>query len=105
GRLRFGPDAEYLPDRRRDYGVDEGRRAAFAAGVRRLLPQIAEEELVPDMAGIRAKLQGPGQGFRDFVVAEEGARGRPGLVNLVGIDSPGLTSALAIAAEVEALIG
>lgn len=105
GRLRFGPDAEHLPDRRRDYAVDEGKRAAFAAGVRRLLPEVREDELEPDIAGIRAKLQAPGQGFRDFVVAEEGARGLPGLVNLVGIDSPGLTSALALAAEVERLAG
>jgi L-2-hydroxyglutarate oxidase LhgO len=105
GRLRFGPDAEYLADRRCEYAVEAGRRPFFAAGARRLLPAIREDELVPDMAGIRAKLQAPGQGFRDFVVAEEGARGLPGLVNLVGIDSPGLTSALAIAAEVERLIG
>ena len=105
GRLRFGPDAEYLADRRRDYTVDEGHRAAFAAGVRRLLPAISEEELSPDMAGIRAKLQAPGEGPRDFVVAEEGSRGLPGLVNLVGIDSPGLTSCLALAAEVERLVG
>jgi L-2-hydroxyglutarate oxidase LhgO len=77
----------------------------FAAGVRRLLPMIADEELTPDMAGIRAKLQAPGEGFRDFVVAEESGRGLPGLVNLVGIDSPGLTSSLAIAGEVERLVG
>jgi L-2-hydroxyglutarate oxidase LhgO len=105
GRLRFGPDAEYLPDRRCDYTVDKSRRAAFAAGVRRLLPAVREDELEPDMAGIRAKLQAPGEGPRDFVVAEESGRGLPGLVNLVGIDSPGLTSSLALAAEVERLVG
>ena len=55
-------------------------------------------------SGVRARLQGPGEGFRDFVIAEEGARGRPGLVNVLGIDSPGLTAALAIAREVERLI-
>lgn len=104
GRVRFGPDAEYLEDRRRDYSVDEARRPAFAAGARRLLPALREDELFPDMAGIRAKLQGPGEGPRDFVIAEESARGRPGLVDLVGIDSPGLTSALAIAGEVERLM-
>ena len=72
--------------------------------MRRLVPAIAEEDLAPDTSGIRAKLQGPGEGFRDFVIAEESARGLPGLVNLVGIDSPGLTSSLAIAAEVERLL-
>jgi L-2-hydroxyglutarate oxidase LhgO len=72
--------------------------------VQRLVPEITEDDLTPDLSGIRAKLQGPGQGFRDFVVAEEGARGCPGLVSLIGIDSPGLTSSLAIAAEVERLL-
>ena len=104
GRLRFGPDADYLADRRSDYSVDESKRASFGAAVRRLLPQVADDDLAPDISGIRAKLQGPGDGFRDFVIAGESARGRPGLVNLVGIDSPGLTSALAIAEEVERLL-
>jgi L-2-hydroxyglutarate oxidase LhgO len=104
GRLRFGPDAELLPERRMDVAVDEAKRAAFAAAVRRLVPAIGEEDLSPDIAGIRPKLQGPGEGFRDFVVAEESGRGLPGLVSLVGIDSPGLTSSLAIAEEVERLL-
>jgi L-2-hydroxyglutarate oxidase LhgO len=101
GRLRFGPNAEHRPDRTLDYTVDASTRAAFGESVRRLVPEISDEDLSPDLAGMRAKLQGPGEGFRDFVVAEEGARSRPGLVNLVGIDSPGLTSALALAEEVD----
>jgi L-2-hydroxyglutarate oxidase LhgO len=105
GRLRFGPDAEYLPSRLPDYGVDEAKRAEFGKSVRRLVPAIADDDLAPDISGIRAKLQGPGQGFRDFVVAEESTRGFPGLVNLIGIDSPGLTSASAIADRVAELIG
>jgi L-2-hydroxyglutarate oxidase LhgO len=105
GRLRFGPDAVYLPKRTFDYRVDETRRAEFGEAVRRLVPAIADEDLDPDIAGIRAKLQGPGEGFRDFVVAEESARGLPGFVNLLGIDSPGLTSSPAIAEEVARLIG
>ncbi len=104
GRLRFGPDAEHLPGRRPDFTVDEAKRDDFARGVRRLVPEIGIDDLTPDLAGIRAKLQGPGEGFRDFVVAEEGARGLPGLVNLIGIDSPGLTSSLAIAEEVDRLL-
>jgi L-2-hydroxyglutarate oxidase LhgO len=104
GRLRFGPDAERLSERRPDYAVDEGKRAAFGDAIRRLVPAIEDEDLRPDVAGIRPKLQGPGEGFRDFVIAEEGARGLPGLVNLVGIDSPGLTAALAIAEEVDRLL-
>ena len=104
GRLRFGPDADHLPERRLDFTVDVDRRAAFGAEVRRLVPEIADDDLTPDLAGIRAKLQAPGEGFRDFVVAEESARGLPGLVNMVGIDSPGLTSSLALAEAVDHLL-
>jgi len=104
GRLRFGPDAELLPGRQLDYAVDESKREAFGEAVRRLVPAIGALDLSPDIAGIRPKLQGPGEGFRDFVVAEEAARNLPGLVNLIGIDSPGLTSAPAIAEEVEKLL-
>jgi L-2-hydroxyglutarate oxidase LhgO len=104
GGLKFGPDAAYLPERRQDYAVDPGLRPAFAAGVRRLVPAIEEADLQPDLAGIRAKLQGPGEGFRDFVIREESDRGLPGVVSLVGIDSPGLTSCLAIAEHVDALL-
>jgi L-2-hydroxyglutarate oxidase LhgO len=84
--------------------VVEERRAAFGEAVRRLVPAIRDEDLEPDMSGIRAKLQGPGEPFRDFVIREESDRGRPGLVNLIGIDSPGLTAALAIADHVAGLI-
>jgi L-2-hydroxyglutarate oxidase LhgO len=102
GGLKFGPDAHYLSERRLDFSVDPTRRDAFAEGVRRLVPAIEADDLTPDISGIRAKLQGPGEGFRDFVVREESERGLPGMVSLVGIDSPGLTSALAIAEQVDA---
>ncbi len=68
------------------------------------VPDISDADLSSDLAGIRAKLQAPGEGFRDFVVAEEAVRGLPGLVNLIGIDSPGLTSSLALAEEVDRLL-
>jgi L-2-hydroxyglutarate oxidase LhgO len=104
GRLRFGPDVEYVR-RRMDYRVKEAKRAAFGQAARRLVPAIEDEDLAPDISGIRPKLQGPGQDFRDFVIAEESGRGLPGLVNLLGMDSPGLTSALAIANHVAQLVG
>lgn len=104
GRLRFGPDAEYVADRAIDYRVDDAKRPAFAAAVRRLFPAIEDGDLVPDQAGIRPKLQPPGGGWRDFVIAEESARGLPGLVSLIGMESPGLTSCLAIAEHVDALL-
>jgi len=104
GRLRFGPDAEYLPDRRADYRVDPAKRAAFAQAARRLLPDVRDEDLEPDISGIRPKLQGRGEPFRDFVIAEESGRGLPGFYDLVGIESPGLTAAPAIAEHVARLM-
>ena len=104
GRLRFGPDAEYLPDRRLDYRVDPDKRRTFAEAARRILPEIADEDLEPDISGIRPKLQARGGPVRDFVIAEESARGLPGFVNLIGIESPGLTAAPAIAEHVARLL-
>jgi L-2-hydroxyglutarate oxidase LhgO len=104
GRLRFGPDAEYLDDREQDYRVGEEKRTAFAESVRRLVPSIADDDLVPDISGIRPKLQGPGEPWKDFVIRDEADRGLPGLVSLIGIDSPGLTSSPAIADYVARMI-
>jgi L-2-hydroxyglutarate oxidase LhgO len=103
GRVRFGPDAHYVEAI--DYAIDPRKAAAFAEAAGRYLPGLRAEWLTPDQAGIRPKLQAPGQAFRDFVVAEESARGLPGLVNLIGIESPGLTASLAIAERVAALLG
>jgi L-2-hydroxyglutarate oxidase LhgO len=102
GRVKFGPDATYVSAL--DYAVDAGKAEAFAEAAGRYLPGLRAEWLSPDQAGIRPKLQGPGDAFRDFVVAEESARGLPGLVNLVGIESPGLTAALAIGERVVELL-
>jgi len=104
GRMRFGPDAEFLAARVEDYRVDPARRAAFGEAARRLLPEIRDEDLEPDISGIRPKLQAPGGPVRDFVIADEAARGLPGLYDLIGIESPGLTAALAIAEEVAGMI-
>jgi L-2-hydroxyglutarate oxidase LhgO len=104
GELKLGPDVEVLVERRQAYAVDEGRRGAFLAAARRYLPSLAEEDLSPDQSGIRARLQAVGAPFRDFVVAEESARGLPGWVNLVGIESPGLTSCLELAREVRRVL-
>ena len=104
GRMKFGPDAEYLPDRRLDYRVDEAKLRAFGRSVRKLVPAIGDDDLAPDMSGIRPKLQAHGEPAKDFVIREEADRGLPGFFNLVGIDSPGLTSSPAIARHVEALM-
>lgn len=102
GRIRFGPDAEYV-DRAR-YDVDPAKAEGFAAAAGRYLPGLRAEWLTPDQAGIRPKLAGPGEPFRDFVVEEASADGLPGLVNLIGIESPGLTAAPALATRVVALL-
>jgi len=102
GRIRFGPDAAYVDEL--DYRVDAHKAELFADSVRGYLPDVRSEWLEPDYAGIRPKLAGPGDAFRDFVVAEESERGCPGLVSCIGIESPGLTAALAIAERVVSLL-
>lgn len=102
GRIRFGPDAEFVPAPR--YDVDPAKAAAFGAAVRRYLPMLRDEWLQPDYAGVRPRLAGPGEAPRDFVIVEESAAGLPGFVDLVGIESPGLTAALAIGERVADLL-
>ncbi len=104
GGVRLGPDLAYLAERRQVYDVDEGLRGRFHAAVSRFLAGLEPDDLAPDLAGIRPKLQGPGEPFRDFVIREESDRGRPGWVNLVGIESPGLTSCLEIGTQVATLL-
>ena len=104
GGLKLGPDIEALADRRQDYAVDEERRGSFLAAARRYLPLLEADDLSPDQSGIRPRLQRPGGPFRDFVLEEESARGFPGWINLVGIESPGLTCCLEIAREVRSLL-
>lgn len=102
GRVRFGPDAEFVDDVR--YDVDPRKAARFAEAGASYLPALRAEWLSPDYAGVRPKLAGEGEGFADFVVCEESLRGLPGLVDCLGIESPGLTAATAIARRVRALL-
>jgi len=95
GQARFGPDVEWIE--REDYAVDSERVRAFAAGIRQWWPGLEVERLQPAYAGIRPKLKDAEGGFFDFRVDGPGEHGVPGLVNLFGIESPGLTSCLAIA--------
>jgi L-2-hydroxyglutarate oxidase LhgO len=103
GRLRLGPDAAWVDAPR--YDVDPAKAELFAEAASRYLPGLRPEWLTPDGAGVRPKRAGPGEPFRDFVVAEESAHGVPGLVSLIGIESPGLTAAPAIAERVARLLG
>jgi L-2-hydroxyglutarate oxidase LhgO len=104
GRLKFGPDLEYLSDKHFDYAVDESKRHAFGESIRHILPAVRDEDISPDMSGMRSKLQRPGGPPRDFVIVHERERGFEGFVNLIGIDSPGLTASPAIARYVERLL-
>ncbi len=104
GEVKLGPDVEVLGQRVEDYGVPEAAAESFYAGAVRYLPWLTRELLAPDQAGIRPKLSQPGQPARDFVIAEESARGLPGLITLAGMESPGLTATLEIADEVHALL-
>ncbi|GJQ21437.1 MAG: dehydrogenase [Bacteroidia bacterium] len=104
GRLKFGPDVEYLEPKVLDYSVDPSKARAFAESIQRILPGITADDLTPDMSGIRPKLQKRGESPRDFVICHEKDRGLEGLVNLVGIDSPGLTASPAIARYVAGLL-
>jgi L-2-hydroxyglutarate oxidase LhgO len=102
GRIRFGPDAHYVDDL--DYAVEAAKASDFAEAIRRYVPSMQSDWLAPDYAGIRPKLSGPGEAFRDFVIAEESGRGCPGLVNCIGIESPGLTASPAIGQRVAELL-
>jgi L-2-hydroxyglutarate oxidase LhgO len=106
GRMKFGPDVEWLGDVEPDaidYRVDARRAEAFYAAIRTYWPQLPDGALTADYSGVRPKLSQPGASAADFVVQGADAHGLPGLVNLFGIESPGLTSSLAIADAVAGL--
>ncbi|HYH37212.1 MAG TPA: NAD(P)/FAD-dependent oxidoreductase [Azospirillum sp.] len=103
GQARFGPDVEWVD--RIEYSVDPARADSFYASVRSYWPGLPDGALVPAYCGIRPKLTGPGQGQADWLIQGPETHGVPGLVNLFGIESPGLTSCLAIADHVAGLLG
>lgn len=102
GGLRLGPDDEYIKEL--NYNVDPRKAKVFYESTRQFLPFIGLEDLSPDMAGVRPKLQGPGEDFRDFIIKNERESGLAGFINLLGIESPGLTSSLAIARIVKEMV-
>jgi L-2-hydroxyglutarate oxidase LhgO len=101
GRLKFGPNAYYVNEI--NYAVGSEKKP-FWRDVVRYFPTVGLEDLHPDMSGIRAKIQGPGDPVRDFVIRDEEDNGLPGFINLVGIESPGITASPAIAEMVEGLV-
>jgi L-2-hydroxyglutarate oxidase LhgO len=101
GRMRLGPDVELLPPRApEDYKVDGARAEEMFRGAQRFLPFLARDDLSPDMCGLRPRRAAYWKdGFADFVISRE-TGDLAGLINLVGIESPGLTSAPAIAEQI-----
>ncbi len=107
GRMRFGPDVEWLPGvgpDAVDYRVNAARGDSFYAAIRTYWPGLPDGALMPDYSGCRPKLSGPGEPARDFMIQTPATHGVEGLVNLFGIESPGLTSSLAIAEDVRAAL-
>ncbi len=102
GSLIAGPDTEYIDEL--TYDVDPSKAAPFAEAVSRYLPGVTPNDVTPGQSGIRPKLQGPGDPVRDFVIDDASRLGLPGLINLIGIESPGLTASPAIAERVQRLI-
>lgn len=102
GQAKFGPDLSWVD--RVDYAFDESRKPAFVTAIRQFYPDLDEDRLAPGYTGIRPKVVGPGEASADFVVSGPQDHGVPGLVNLFGIESPGLTSSLALADYVLAKI-
>ena len=102
GQARFGPSFEWVDQI--DYSVSAAAADAFYAEVRRYWPALPDGALQPGYAGLRPKISGPGEPAADFRIDGPGRHGVPGLVNLYGIESPGLTSCLAIAEQVAALL-
>lgn len=102
GQARFGPDVEWVDHE--DYRVDPARAEVFYLAIRDYWPGLPDQSLQPAYSGIRPKISAPGEPARDFLISSEAEHGVPGLINLFGIESPGLTSCLAIAAKVRHLL-
>ncbi|WP_207798137.1 NAD(P)/FAD-dependent oxidoreductase [Bermanella marisrubri] len=102
GQLRFGPDSQYIEDL--DYEVNSALKADFIDAIKRYWPKLDEDKLHAGYSGIRPKLQAPGDSSKDFIIQSSREHGLPNLVQLFGIESPGLTASLALAERVHALI-
>lgn len=99
GHMKLGPDTRYI-DRIEDFRIDATKAERFYASASKFLPFLMPADVTPEMAGIRPKLQGPEDSFKDFVIRED----CPGFINLVGMESPGLTASPAIAKYVEGML-
>jgi L-2-hydroxyglutarate oxidase LhgO len=97
GRMRFGPDVEWVEQE--NYAVDPARAASFYERIRTYWPGLWDGALAPDYSGIRPKLTGPKEAQADFLIDAPSQHGLAGLVQMFGIESPGLTSSLSLAED------
>ena len=104
GGVKLGPDVKYLDSNIYDYKLTASKQEAFYTSAKKFLPFLEFDDIAPEMAGIRPKIQKPGEPLRDFYIMEESKRGYPGFINLIGMESPGLTSSIAIAKYVVKII-
>jgi len=104
GGVKLGPDVKYLDSNIYDYKLTASKQEAFYKSAKKFLPFLEFDDISPEMAGIRPKIQKPGDPLQDFYIMEESRRGFPGFINLIGMESPGLTSSIAIARYVERLV-
>ncbi len=104
GGAKLGPDVTWMEEKSYDYKVNASKQEAFYKSAKRFLPFLEYEDLIPEMAGIRPKLQRPGGETKDFYIQEESGKSLPGFINLIGIESPGLTSSLSIAKYISSLL-
>jgi L-2-hydroxyglutarate oxidase LhgO len=102
GQVRFGPDVQWIEQE--DYTPDPARIARFTQAISTYWPAVPEGGLVASYCGIRPKISGPGEPNADFIVQGEAAHGLKGLIHMFGIESPGLTSSMALAEEVMAAL-
>ena len=103
GSIKLGPDDIYLNNRVKDYSVDENKKHDFFRSLVNFIPFLEETDLISDLSGIRPKLHPEGGKFRDFIISDEADKKFPGFINLIGIESPGLTASIAIAKTVRGM--
>jgi L-2-hydroxyglutarate oxidase LhgO len=104
GGAKLGPDVKYLESNVYDYKLTASKQEAFYKSAKKFLPFLELDDIAPEMAGIRPKIQKPGDPQKDFYIMEESRKGYPGFINLIGMESPGLTSAISIADYVNSLV-
>lgn len=104
GGVKLGPDVKYLDTNVYDYKLTPSKQEAFFKSAKKFLPFLEFDDIAPEMAGLRPKVQKPGEPLRDYYIMEESGRGYPGFINLIGMESPALTSSIAIAKYVYDLI-